>query len=284
MLQQSLEDQLAQLNRALMKANADLAEFTTPLDAEKADLVEAEKSLSASVESHAARKSSSVQGASEHEAPVKVFVEEVKSVGWPMRRMCSNRRRELRGSSGSETSTHLAGSVVVTVVRRLAKEEHSSSLPHLASRISATLKFGAGTGVDPLAKVKGLITELISRLQEEAASEASQNAVQPVRVRFNRVASEIMFQPLHPETGVSIHVERGIAAAVLICIFTSTYEVLQMEYGHTGNFLLIWCERVCWRWSMLRGNLGTQCSLLWVWVSIHLPRRTSTTRRCGWRL
>ena len=32
-----------------MKAKADVSEFTTSLDAEKADLVEAEKSLSASV-------------------------------------------------------------------------------------------------------------------------------------------------------------------------------------------------------------------------------------------
>ena len=69
---------------------------------------------------------------------------------------------ELRGSSGSETSTHLVGSDVVTVVRRLAKEEHSASLPHLTSRISAILKFGSGTG----AEVKELIMELISRLQE----------------------------------------------------------------------------------------------------------------------
>ena len=37
--------------------------------------------------------------------------------------------------------------------------------------------------------MKGLITELIS----------------PVRVRFNRVASENVFEPLHPETGASLH-------------------------------------------------------------------------------
>ena len=49
MLQQSLEDQFAQLNRALKKAKADVAEFTTSLDVEKTDLVEAEKSLTASV-------------------------------------------------------------------------------------------------------------------------------------------------------------------------------------------------------------------------------------------
>ena len=66
---------------------------------------------------------------------------------------------------------------MVTVVRRLAKEEHSALLPHLASRISAILKFSAGTGEDPFAKVKGLITELISRLQEEASSETSQRTV-----------------------------------------------------------------------------------------------------------
>ena len=33
--------------------------------------------------------------------------------------------------------------------------------------------FGAGTGEDPFAKVKGLITCLINRLQAEAPSEAS---------------------------------------------------------------------------------------------------------------
>ena len=32
-----------------------------------------------------------------------------------------------------------------------------------------------------------------------------------VRVRFNRVASENVFQALHPETGASLHVKRVIA-------------------------------------------------------------------------
>ena len=57
-----------------------MAEFTTSLDAEKADLVEVEKSLSASVASQAASKSSCVQVASEHEVPVKGFAEEMKAL------------------------------------------------------------------------------------------------------------------------------------------------------------------------------------------------------------
>ena len=57
-----------------------MAEFTTSLDAEKVDLVEVQKSLSASVASQAASKSSCVQVASEHEVPVKGFAEEMKAL------------------------------------------------------------------------------------------------------------------------------------------------------------------------------------------------------------
>ena len=77
MFQQSLEDQLAQLNRALMKAKADVAQFTASLMLRKTDLVEAGKNLSASVASQAASKDSCVQVASEHEARVRGFAEEM---------------------------------------------------------------------------------------------------------------------------------------------------------------------------------------------------------------
>ena len=60
------------------KAKADVTEFTTSWDAEKTDLVEAEKNLSASVASQAASKDSCGQVASEHEARVKGFAEEMQ--------------------------------------------------------------------------------------------------------------------------------------------------------------------------------------------------------------
>jgi len=185
MLKQSLEDQLAQLNKDLEKAKADVAEFTTSLDAGKADLAEAEKSLAALVASQAASKSSCVQVASDHEASVKGFAEELKALADATQVLQSETGGaegqtyslfQESSSAGLQTSTHLAGSEVVTLVRRLAKKEHSAALAQLASRISAIMKFGAGSGEDPFAKVKGLITDLISRLQAEASSEASHKA------------------------------------------------------------------------------------------------------------
>jgi len=185
MLKQSLEDQLAQLNKDLEKAKADVAEFTTSLDAGKADLAEAEKSLAALVASQAASKSSCVQVASDHEASVKAFAEELKALADATQVLQSETGGaegqtyslfQESSSAGLQTSTHLAGSEVVTLVRRLAKKEHSAALAQLASRISAIMKFGAGSGEDPFAKVKGLITDLISRLQAEASSEASHKA------------------------------------------------------------------------------------------------------------
>jgi len=185
LLKQSLEDQLAQLNKDLEKAKADVAEFTTSLDAGKADLAEAEKSLAALVASQAASKSSCVQVASDHEASVKAFAEELKALADATHVLQSETGGaegqtyslfQESSSAGLQTSTHLAGSEVVTLVRRLAKKEHSAALAQLASRISAIMKFGAGSGEDPFAKVKGLITDLISRLQAEASSEASHKA------------------------------------------------------------------------------------------------------------
>jgi len=75
-----------------------------------------------------------------------------------------------------ETRADLANSEVVTMIRQLAKKHHSSALAQLASKIAAVAKFGAANGEDPFGKVKGLIRDMITKLEKEADSEATEKA------------------------------------------------------------------------------------------------------------
>merc|ERR1712113_135088 len=74
------------------------------------------------------------------------------------------------------THADLAGAEVVTLVKKLAKEHHSAGLAQLASRVSAILHYGASAGDDPFVKVRGLISDMISKLEAEASAEATEKA------------------------------------------------------------------------------------------------------------
>merc|ERR1712060_802772 len=52
---------------------------------------------------------------------------------------------------------------------------HSSALAQLASRISTVMRFGSSAG-GPFAKVKGLIQDMIAKLEKEAGDEATEKA------------------------------------------------------------------------------------------------------------
>merc|ERR1740120_344673 len=62
---------------------------------------------------------------------------------------------------------------VVIAVKQLARQHHSAALAQLASRISTVLRFGGG---DPFAKVKGLIENMIAKLEKEAGEDAAEKA------------------------------------------------------------------------------------------------------------
>merc|ERR1719471_403119 len=83
-----------------------------------------------------------------------------------------------RSQTGSrlQSRADLAGAEVVNIVKRLAQKHHSTALEQLASRIATTLKMGETTGEDPFGKVKELIQGLITKLEAEAGSEATEKA------------------------------------------------------------------------------------------------------------
>merc|ERR1719174_3239699 len=60
------------------------------------------------------------------------------------------------------------------MVKNLARDQHSAALAQLASRLSVVVKYGGGA--DVFGKVKGLISEMIVKLEKEAESEATEKA------------------------------------------------------------------------------------------------------------
>jgi len=75
-----------------------------------------------------------------------------------------------------QTRRDLANKEIVTLVQQMAKDHHSAALTQLASKIATVLKFGAESGADPFSKIKGLITDMIAKLEKEADEDATEKA------------------------------------------------------------------------------------------------------------
>merc|ERR1719188_73150 len=84
----------------------------------------------------------------------------------------------LQRKSGStlKTRADLKNAEVVRFVKRLARDQHSEALAQLASKIAAITQYGASAGEDPFVKVKGLIKDMISKLEAEADAAATEKA------------------------------------------------------------------------------------------------------------
>jgi len=74
------------------------------------------------------------------------------------------------------SSSRSANVRAVRLVRDLARKQHSPVLSQLASRMDSAIKISAASGASPFAKVTGMISDMIKRLEEEAGAEADHKA------------------------------------------------------------------------------------------------------------
>merc|ERR1719512_99769 len=74
------------------------------------------------------------------------------------------------------SGTDLASVEAIHYIRKFARKMKSPELAQLASRMASAVQFGAGTSDDPFGKVKGLITDMIDRLESEASADAEHKA------------------------------------------------------------------------------------------------------------
>merc|ERR1719504_314031 len=143
------------------------------------DLAETKKDLLADQASLKTAQTTCMTVAADHEATVKSRTEELTAIATGP----SLSRDTSAGAVGQsysllqlQSSTDLKNVEVANVIKKLARDHHSAALAQLASRIGAVMRLGAADGDDVFAKVKGLISDMIAKLQKEAESEATEKA------------------------------------------------------------------------------------------------------------
>merc|ERR1712061_349494 len=126
-----------------------------------------------------------MQTAADHEATVAARKEELSVIHTAeknLKNTTAGAEEEtysfLQTSSASKMQTRadLANTEVLTVVKKLAHDHHSAALAQLASRIAVVMRYGGKHGDDPFAKVKGLISDMIVKLEAEGEAEATEKA------------------------------------------------------------------------------------------------------------
>jgi DNA repair exonuclease SbcCD ATPase subunit len=174
MLKQSLEDQLSADGKAMDATKTGKAANGETLATAEGDLEVTDADLKSGNEALDTAQSNCMTVAADHEATVRARNEELKVIA-QAKKILSETTSGAVGQSYSflqiRTRADLAHSEIVMLIKKLAKQQQSTALAQLASRIAAVARAGSG---DPFAKIKTLITDMIAKLESDASSEATE--------------------------------------------------------------------------------------------------------------
>merc|ERR1711879_878124 len=183
MLKSSLEAQIAADNKDMKEEKAGKAEAEEAKAEAEGDLEMTTKELANAEETLATSRSTCMKVGADHELTVAARAEELKVIAEAKKILVETTSGAveqtysfLQMESRLHTDADLAQAEVVTLVKRLARQQHSAALAQLASRVAAEFRYGASNGDDPFVKVKGLIMDMISKLEAEADAEATEKA------------------------------------------------------------------------------------------------------------
>jgi len=187
MLKQSLTDQIEADTKDSDEQKATKAATQEAKAVAGGDLVETSKDLENDKSALATAGSTCMSIASDHESTMVSRGEELKALALAKKALTETSSGAVAQSysfvqishesavgSAVHTRLDLASLEIVNLIKKLAKEQHSTALAQLASRIAATVRYGAAAGQDPFAKVKDLIADMITKLETEANSESNE--------------------------------------------------------------------------------------------------------------
>jgi len=179
MLKQSLDDQIAADSTDLDQEKSSKAEAEEGKATAEGDLVVTTKELADVTAELATASATCMQTAADHEATVAARTEELGVIA-------EARKIIAEATGGAEAQTYsflqistrsdLKKSEVITVIKNLAKKHHSAALAQLASRVDAVVRYGSQGGEDVFTKIKGMIGDMIAKLEKEAEEDATEKA------------------------------------------------------------------------------------------------------------
>jgi len=169
-LQQSLQDELKFSNADLADAKAGIAASSERRASATGDLDATSKDLAADQKTKASLHHDCMTKASTFEAETRSRGEELKALA-----EAKGVIREATGAAASflqvASSTSSADQEAMRLVRDLARKDGSTALAQLASRMSSAMH-----SRDPFGKIKGLIADMIEKLEAEAGADATHKA------------------------------------------------------------------------------------------------------------
>merc|ERR1719433_2319160 len=185
MLKQSLEDEIKFGNADMAEAKKGLAESAEKQAVANGDLTVTSKDLAADMSTLADLHQNCLTKAQDYEAATKSRDEELKALAEAKKAIAENTGgadsiayglNQVSFLQSARSQQLFTDTDVARFVRNLARNQHSSALALLASRIASAMRSSTGTGDDPFAKVKGLIADMIAKLEAEAEADATHKA------------------------------------------------------------------------------------------------------------
>eukprot|EP00927_Polykrikos_kofoidii_P015097 TRINITY_DN166_c0_g1_i1.p1 TRINITY_DN166_c0_g1~~TRINITY_DN166_c0_g1_i1.p1 ORF type:complete len:723 (+),score=192.29 TRINITY_DN166_c0_g1_i1:59-2170(+) len=180
LLKQSLEDQIAADTKEMDGAKSLMAATKEGKATAEGDLKVTIKDLDTAKEALDTATNSCKEVSNNHVTSMKAREEELKVISEAKDILKSSTAGAV-GQTYSFLEVRTGSSVrseleVTAFIKKLALKQHSAALAQLASRVAAVARDSAHEGDEPFAKVKGLIENMIAKLQAEAGAEATEKA------------------------------------------------------------------------------------------------------------
>jgi len=179
MLKQSLTDEINFGNKEMSEAQKSKSESEESKATATGDLGATNSDLNNDLSELSQLHHECMTKANEFEAEVKSRAEELKALATAKKVVIEATSLTQESSSFLQrtevtTEMDLKNFEITRLLRDLSKKHHDPMLAQLASRINSEMRYGGGSKADVFSKIKGLVQDMINKLESEAAADATE--------------------------------------------------------------------------------------------------------------